>query len=202
MDSINMIFSAMRAEMKEQGNPTPSPRPVIRIPVARELLKEVFLDYYAATGAAASSFQWLKEYDAVGDWLTDNGGKGLFMFGDYGRGKSFLARYVLPAIILHTHRKVFKVVDAGEINREKENFFKYRFLVLDDIGTEEIKNSFGNKTVVFTEVMDYAEKTGALLIITSNLNDEAITAKYGIRTMERVLSCCTPVKFTGQTLRQ
>ena len=94
MDSINKIFSEIRAEMIQQGNPTPGPRPVIRVKGARELLKAVFLDYFAATGADPSTFQYLKEYDAVGDWLEDNAQKGLFLYGDYGRGKSFLARYV------------------------------------------------------------------------------------------------------------
>lgn len=187
--------------MKEQGQPTPARRQFIAVKNAPELLRAFFTDFYAETGREASSMQWLPEYDQVSSWLSDNKGKGLFMFGDYGRGKSILARWVLPAILLHSCRKVVKVLDASELNTAKDEALRCKFMTLDDIGTEEIRYNFGNKTVVFSDIMDYTEKAGALVIITTNLTGEQIAEKYGPRTMERILSCCESVKFKGETLR-
>lgn len=200
-DSIRTFITDVKNEMKEQGQPTPARRQFISVKNSKELLRTFFTDFYAEMGRDISSLVWLEEYDQVSQWLTDNKGKGLFLYGDYGRGKSILARWVLPAILLFSYRKVVKVIDACEINTTKEEAFKYKFMTLDDIGTEEIRYNFGNKTVVFSDIMDYVEKSGALVIITTNFTGAQIVEKYGARTMERILSCCHDIKFTGQTLR-
>ena len=138
----------------------------------------------------------------MSDWLNDNQGRGLFLYGNCGRGKTVLARYVIPAILLKYDRKVVNCFDAQEMNTNLDEVLKKKIVCIDDIGTEEVSVSYGNKRLAFLEVVDAAEKHGKLLIITSNLNQEQLVQKYGDRTMDRIISTTKRVLFKGKSLRR
>jgi DNA replication protein DnaC len=72
---------------------------------------------------------------------------------------------------------------------------------LDDIGTEDIAVSFGNKRAAFSEIMDAAEKKGKLVIITTNLQKEEIVQRYKERVYDRIISTTKRIKFSGNSLR-
>lgn len=144
---------------------------------------------------------WLPEYDEVANWLADNEGRGLFLFGDCGRGKSILTRFVLPAIILKYMRKVVSVYDVQAMNRYLDEVLKKHIISLDDIGTEDLSVSYGNRRQAFAEVMDAAEKYRKLVIISTNLTGDQIIARYGQRVMERIISTTRRIEFKGKSLR-
>ena len=73
--------------------------------------------------------------------------------------------------------------------------------MLDDIGVEADINDYGTKRLAFDEIIDNAEKTGNLLVITSNLSGEQLLAKYGERATERIKSTTKRILFTGESMR-
>lgn len=146
--------------------------------------------------------KWLPEYDQIAEWLRDNQGKGLFMFGANGRGKTILSKTVIPAIIKKFYSRIISTYDAQQMNEKLDEILGKRVISLDDIGTEDVRVDYGEKRWAFPEIMDQAEKKGNLVIITTNLDAGAIEAKYGVRTIERIKATCKRVVFDGKSLRE
>jgi DNA replication protein DnaC len=191
-------LSTIISDMKLHGMRVPDEKISISIDNAKEILTNA-LRYFISLENRESV--WLPEYEEVADWLNDNQGRGLFLYGNCGRGKTVLARYVIPAILLKYDRKVVNCFDAQEMNTSLDEVLKKKIVCIDDIGTEEISVNYGNKRLAFLEVVDAAEKNGKLLIITSNLNQEQLVQKYGDRTMDRIISTTKRVLFKGKSLR-
>ena len=186
-------------EMKRQGLPTPPKRVSISIPNARNVLWKAFQFFLKQEGMTA---EWLPEYEQIAAWLTNNEERGLFMFGNCGRGKSLLGRYVLPAILLQHLRKVVSVYDMQELNRDIDGALRKHIISLDDVGTEELSVKFGEKRQAFAEVMDAAEKYGKLVIISTNLSFEDLRQRYGDRVIDRIRRTTRRVAFNGKSLRK
>jgi DNA replication protein DnaC len=195
MEDLSTILS----DMKLHGMRVPDEKISISIDNAKEILTNA-LRYFISLENRESV--WLPEYEEVADWLNDNHERGLFLYGNCGRGKTVLARYVIPAILLKYDRKVVNCFDAQEMNTNLDEVLKKKIVCIDDIGTEEVSVSYGNKRLAFLEVVDAAEKHGKLLIITSNLNQDQLVQKYGDRTMDRVISTTKRVLFKGKSLRR
>lgn len=195
MEDLSTIIS----DMKLHGMRVPDEKINISIGGAKNILTNA-LKYFISL--EKKEYIWLPEYEKISEWLNDNNGRGLFMHGDCGRGKTVLARYVIPAILLKYDRKVVNCFDAQEMNTNLDDVLKKKIVCIDDIGTEEISISYGNKRLAFLEVVDASEKHGKLLIITSNLNQEQLVQKYGDRTMDRIISTTKRVLFKGKSLRR
>lgn len=199
MIHVGNRFENIRQQMETHGMSLPSPLVGVGVPDARAALKECFSYFLSTQG---KTFAWQPEYEEIVAWLTGNEGRGLFMYGDCGRGKSFLARYVLPAIILNYMQKVVSVYDVQEMNRNLDEVLSKHIISLDDIGTEEVSMQYGNRRFAFAEVMDAAEKYGKLVIISTNLRGDDIIRRYGERVFERIISMTRRIEFKGKSLRQ
>jgi len=199
MTTAGNPFEDVCRQMRVHGMPLPAGRVRINIPDARCALEEGFHYFLSLQG---QKFAWQPEYDEVAAWLDDNSGRGLFLYGDCGRGKSFLARYVLPAVILRHTQKVVSVYDVQDMNRNIDEVLSHHLISLDDIGTEEVSIQYGNRRLAFAEVMDAAEKQGKLVIISTNLRGDDITRRYGERVFERVIAMTKRIEFKGRSLRQ
>lgn len=195
---VGNSFENIRQQMETHGMSLPSSLVTIGIPDARSVLQECFSYFLSAQG---KTFVWQSEYEEVAEWLTGNEGRGLFLYGDCGRGKSFLARYVLPAIILNYMQKVVSVYDVQQMNRNLDEVLTKHIISLDDIGTEEVSMQYGNRRFAFAEVMDAAEKYGKLVIISTNLCRDEIVRRYGERVFERIISMTRRIEFKGKSLR-
>lgn len=191
-------FDDLMAQMQCHNMKTRIEREKVCLPNAKQLLHSTMSDFLKTEG---KPLQWLPEYDQVANWLTDNRGRGIFLYGNCGRGKSLLTRQVLPAIFLSQLRKVVNVYDIQDMNRELDILLTKRFIALDDIGTEEVINHFGNKRMAFAEVIDVAEKQGKLLIISSNLQQQELLERYGQRVVDRLKAITQRVLFVGKSLR-
>ena len=76
--------------MAKEGFNTPIRRFTFALPNAKEELQEAMSCIARSMG---ERLLWLPEYDEVATWLSGNNGKGLFLYGACGRGKSLLTRY-------------------------------------------------------------------------------------------------------------
>ena len=192
-------FDDIVKEMRDHGMKLPNEKVFISIPNARTVLQNA-MRYFI--GFEHREAVWLPEYDRVAEWLSGNKGRGLFLYGNCGRGKSVLCRFALPAILLKYCRKVVTVFDIQDMNRDIDTVLSKHLISLDDIGTEEISIKYGERRMAFAEIMDAAEKQGKLLIVSTNLNDKDIRERYGDRILDRIVATTTRVLFTGKSLRQ
>lgn len=192
-------FSTAYDEMKLHNMPTLADRVLIQIPKAKTILANCFKFFLSKQD---ETFIWQPEYEEVVKWLENSEGRGLLLFGDCGRGKSLLARYVLPAILLKYARKVVTVYDVQEMNTKLDEVLKKHIISLDDIGTEEVINNFGNKRLAFAEIMDAAEKYGKLVIISTNLTGQELANRYKDRILDRIVATTKRIEFKGESLRK
>lgn len=72
---------------------------------------------------------------------------------------------------------------------------------VDDVGVENMANLYGNKRLVFPELVDASERNGNLLIVTTNLTVDELMQKYGERTVSRLRAITKFVPFMGEDLR-
>lgn len=142
--------------------------------------------------------QWVAEYEEIASWLQDNAGKGLFLYGTCGRGKTVLAKWVIPALLLYYHRKVCNIVDAVDLQDRINEIRNKRFVIVDDLGCEPISQF---KTLAFGELIDSVEKQGSILIVTTNLNAEELIERYGDRVMDRIKATTKAICFQGDSMR-
>lgn len=147
--------------------------------------------------------QWQTEYDEIVDWLTDTKGRGLFLYGNCGRGKSLIAQHVLPSIFLREKSLIMNVYNIQELSTRLDEILNRKIVCIDDIGTEPpVINNFGTKRFAFPEIIDMVEKKSNMIIITSNLDGDGIRKYYDERTFQRIISTTKRIEFKGKSLRQ
>ncbi len=174
---------------------------VIQIPDAKDFLYMSM--HYFIEEIEGKKFQWLKEYEEVADWLANNEGKGLLMYGQVGRGKTVLGSKVIPLAFYHfLNKRPLRSYSTDEMNAKIDEIKERVYVSLDDIGTETIVNDYGNKRLAFAEIVDNAEKTEAVLIVTTNLDKKDLIEKYGDRVFDRLIKITKRVLFKGESFRK
>jgi DNA replication protein DnaC len=191
-------FKDILDEMRLHNMKVPATRVFFQIPNATEVFKNA-MTYYLSLGN--KKYVELPDYKLITDWLGDNKGKGLFLYGNVGTGKTFITRYVIPAILLKYKRLIVSAFDMTEVNASPDNVLSKRLISLDDLGTEEAYIKFGEKRMVIYEIVDAAEKYGKLLLITSNLSFDELVSKYGSRVFDRLVETTTLIEFKGESFR-
>lgn len=194
-------FKNLISQMRDTGYPQEIDRVQISIPNAEKRLRGGL--QYVVNMKSGCNAEWNEHnYRPIVDWMTDNKGKGLLMFGGCGLGKSVIGMYILPLLIKDVHKKVVNIFSAQELNKKIDEILKLHIIYIDDIGTEDNLNSYGNKRMPFAELCDAAEKKGKLLILTTNLSIDELTQRYGDRVVDRLIATTKAVPFTGDSLRK
>lgn len=194
-------FKNLVSQMRDTGYPQEIDRVQISIPNAEKRLRGGL--QYVVNMKSGCNAEWNeRNYRPIVDWMTDNKGKGLLMFGGCGLGKSVIGMYILPLLIKDVHKKVVNIFSAQELNQNIDEILKLHIIYIDDIGTEDNLNSYGNKRMPFAELCDAAEKKGKLLILTTNLSIDELTERYGDRVVDRLIATTKAVPFTGDSLRK
>lgn len=150
-----------------------------------------------------------EEYKQIVSWLQDNQGKGVILLGGIGQGKTTICQYVIKPILeaykVFGENNAVTFVDAKDMGKKVKSYedsLPDKALILDDVGTESETVYFGERHNSFFELVDYAEKNGIMLIITTNLTWKELTEKYGERTTDRLKALVTPIVFKGKSLRK
>ena len=181
----------------------------IQIPNARQRLEEG-MRYFLKD----KPLQWLPGnhgYDRIVEWLTDNKNRGLLCLGRPGLGKSLICQRVLP-VLLAPYGDVV-CVSSTELHDKLEELKKARIVVVDDLGKEPRKH-YGDIDNSFLELCDNSERTGNLIIITTNLVTDRFSdgrladgypddlhSRYGDAVFSRLQSITRVAIIEGEDLR-
>ena len=146
--------------------------------------------------------RWNIDYDKIALWLSDNKGRGLMLVGGCGVGKTLIGMRIIPLLLNHYCRKVVTICTANELNNSPDEIIRNHIIYVDDVGTEEISNIYGNKRVPFAELVGLAERDGKLLMFSTNLDDEHLAQKYGNRTTDRLHAVTRKITIKGKSNRK
>ena len=159
--------------------------------------------------------KWLPAYDEVARWLGDNQSRGLICVGTCGLGKSVICCQALPYLFKRHFDLEAMVVTATEMNQRIDELLKYcgpqHIIIIDDLGTEAAETvSYGNRRRPFCELVDAAERTGTLLVITTNIRTTrhatiqypSIEERYGVPTLDRLRAITKVILFRGDSMRK
>lgn len=195
-----MNYEDVIKQLKIEGNPIPTQRFCFSIPNAKEELASA-LD--AVSKSMNEQFVWLPEYDRVVEWLSNNNGKGLLLYGVCGRGKSILVRYVIPMIFRSKLNRIITTVDCGDQGVNIDDVVRRKFIGLDDIGVESDKVEYGTRRNLVAEVFNKAQdNTDTMIIASTNLSPDTLKDRYGDRILDRIKYLCFRVPFNGSSLRK
>ena len=164
----------------------------------KEEIKDMFIKAFKHYDRTIDVYEHLPTYDLIIDWLCDNKGRGLMLMGKCGLGKSTILNYVIPAIFRTKTNKVLRSIPAKEIGAIEKN--DSLFIIIDDLGTESIKNDYGTKIDGVSDAISYAEDASKTLLITTNLDGDALNLRYDKRTVDR-LRKCKVVVIKGKSFR-
>jgi len=162
--------------------------------------KKLFEEAFRLVDKTITEYKYLDEYNHIISWLSDTKGKGLFLIGNCGRGKSVIITGVLPLIFNAKKGKILKPIAARKLHKITE--YPTPFIVIDDIGTEEIINDYGTKIDAVENAIFEAEDDLKLLLLTSNLDASSIKERYGDRIYDRIRRLCKVVFMKGDSLRK
>lgn len=149
--------------------------------------------------------------------------KGLYIGGNFGVGKTWMMK-----LFQRNQRQVYTIQNAKAIadlferdgdesmkqfiespklpTNDASNFYhKVMGLCIDDMGTEDIKNHYGNKKNVIGDLIELRysrNQTGQLLHITTNLTGHQMSDFYGGRVASRLRECMNIIDFVGSDLRR
>lgn len=149
--------------------------------------------------------------------------KGLLLAGRIGCGKSSLMR-----LFGVNQRQVYMIKTANEVAEkwllngedyfaglikphmlpvnDVDNFYhRFAGLCIDDVGTEEIKTSFGNRKNVIGDLIEaryHEHAAGPLLHLTTNLNWETLKEHYGARVASRLQETMNMIQYKGEDRRK
>lgn len=152
----------------------------------------------------------------VSKWITSDLKPGLLLYGGIGNGKTTLA-YSLSVMInilyssaLHSERKivfcknVLEINDLYEKNRyDFELLKKSELLFIDDLGIEPTYlKIYGKESSPIIDLIYYRYEHNLLTIITTNLDDIAISEKYGERILDRFKEMFDSIYFTNKSYRK
>ena len=162
----------------------------------RKLFEELFL----ATDKTVKEFKYLPEYENIIQWMMDSKGTGLAMVGTCGRGKTAILTGVIPVLFMMKN-KVIRPYQAFDIPDKINEIIRQWVFVIDEVGTENQCNEWGEKYEGFNRITDNAEAKMKMLFFTTNLTAQQMQERYGLRTWDRIRRLCRVVSFEGSSLR-
>lgn len=191
----NINFDEAIKSFKDIGIKIEPDKIIFGVPDARTLLAEGIKHF-------VQNPKWMNEYENIAEWLSNNQGRGLMLYGMCGLGKTVICSRVIPLLLNTYCRLLSTIINAQQMNERVDQLLEKGILVIDDVGTEDIAVSYGNKRVAFAELVDNAEKKGKILIITTNLSAEELKNKYGERVIDRLRAITKIINIKGKSLRK
>lgn len=140
--------------------------------------------------------------------------KNLYIFGDVGRGKTFLinsiAKEILDrnySVLYLTATKLFSFMNdylyafserKEELKERYDLIFESDLLIIDDLGSENDRNS--NETNLF-EIVNDRMINKKPIIFSSNYSEDELMEFYGDRIFSRIIGSSHVMEIFGEDLR-
>lgn len=126
-------------------------------------------------------------------------GFGVMLAGDTGVGKTFFFTCLQGRV-----RSVEEIVDHGfKYLREWYSWTDGSDIVIDDLGSEPVTVEYGARDDLLKTVISHRDGLANVRThITTNLSAEGISARYGDRTLSRILGMCKAFRLDGESRRQ
>ncbi len=117
--------------------------------------------------------EWNEEWmEPIVDYLRDNHGRGLVLYGSIGVGKTFMATKVIKDIFGDVHERTISDFPADEMVKHADEMKVKLLKIIDDVGVEIRPGCYDDNHLSFFGILDYAMRKKQLLIITTNLLPE------------------------------
>lgn len=140
----------------------------------------------------------------------------LFLTGEFGRGKTWLATAVFKNILARGKqgmwRKFYEFVrevqacySAGAKESSDTVIGRYQrtpLLLLDDVGDLNRHQETEDRTRILYEVLDYRNDHFLPTILTTNLMPDQLEVQFGERTFQRMLEMAVFEEMGGDNLRE
>lgn len=135
--------------------------------------------------------------------------KGILMYGNVGRGKTYLSVCIANKLLDRCYSVRFdslpRIVNSSGMNDKKvyiDELCKSSLLILDDLGAER-DTSYSSEVV--NNLIDTRYNTRLPMIVTTNLTLKQMTNAPDItyrRIYERILEVCHPIEIKGDNRRR
>ena len=153
--------------------------------------------------------------DSFSDALTTKG-RGIVLSGSVGCGKTFAMRSIIRKsniVECFDSQQLQRLTMADQPHDRIELIHCGCDLILDDIGSDGIINDFGTRCDIVSNFVtkwhSYVTSRShidgiqtARLFITTNLDEDALLARYKIRVMSRLAEICDFVRLSGKSNRR
>ncbi len=170
--------------------------------------RRTWTDYIGDEDAGVMVQRWLKSHR-----INRQNGFGLFMYGDVGVGKTFLASLAGKELVHLGYRVYFETfeqivstfTDGWSDNAAKERFMETvistDFLVMDDIGKEFRSNKSNLVQSVLDSVLRRRVHMARPTIITTNLKPSEMEEQYGEAIISLINGSCLEMDVSGSDWR-
>lgn len=155
----------------------------------------------------------------VAKWMTGASKPSLIIYGNQvGTGKSTMANAILQVLTFFhedgmfcesgvTQTKRVSALDLIRIHRDKPHVYDQLLvahrLIIDDVGTEPANvKVYGTESSPLTELLFARYDRRLWTVITSNLSDDDLRNRYGIRVTDRFNELFDKIYFSGNSYRK
>lgn len=171
------------------------------------------LDYYEKNGIdGISPYEKMSQNLAYCKSYAENFSKqspSMFFFGKTGLGKTFLSSCIAKALLEKGVNVVFgslidflRRIENEHFGRQEGNtldaIINADLVILDDLGSE-FQTSFTESAVY--DIINSRINLGKPTIISTNLSNGELSAKYNERIISRLTGCFMPMSFIGKDIR-
>ncbi len=182
----------------------------------KETCRNLFIEIFQSVDQTVGGFEFLPEYEAIVDWMTDTRGMGLLLTGDCGRGKSTILTGVIPILLYQKINMTVRPIHSEQFEqgckatwptapKEPKNIdflCATYFPIIDEIGIEPLINDYGEKYEGFNRILNIAEQRLKPVFVSTNLSPEQMLKRYDVRTIDRLVRLSKMVEFKGKSLRK
>ena len=153
--------------------------------------------------------------DILRDTSLAPGGRGFYIHGDNGVGKSF-GTHCLVRHLAGQHIRVRWTTSVGIVQAARRamgspdrddplhQYIAAQVLIVDDLGKEALASDWGREQLF--HVIDTRVNDGLPMVITSNWGTDNLAARmgenYGTAIVDRLLEVCDIVELTGENMRR
>lgn len=216
-------YKALVSRMKGQVEVATHPRYKLPITDHETLTKMLTATYCAEVAKRQMTFvddEALKDrISRVANWMTGISKPSLIIYGNQvGTGKSTMANAIFQVLNFFHEDKMFlesgvtqtkrvSAMDLIRIHRDKPQGFEQLLvthrLIIDDVGTEPANvKVYGTESSPLTELLFARYDRRLWTVITSNLSDDDLRNRYGVRVTDRFNELFDKIYFSGYSYRK